>query len=68
MVENEIWEADVRWKSCSMELACLHAGRFCEHPLSVFEAVCEVRSAQSEVINSTGRFSLALFISLQMTL
>ena len=39
MVENEIWEADVRWKSCSMELACLHAGRFCEHPLSVFEAV-----------------------------
>lgn len=39
MVENEIWEANVHWKSCSMELACLHAGRFCEHPLSVFEAV-----------------------------
>ena len=30
---------DLCWKSCSMELVCLHAGRFCEHPLAVFEAV-----------------------------
>lgn len=30
---------NLSWKSCSMELICLHAGRFCEHPLAVFEAV-----------------------------
>lgn len=27
------------WKSCCMELVCLHAEKSCEHPLSVFEAV-----------------------------
>ena len=39
MREGTMYFNAIHWRSCPMQLSCLHAQASCEHPLSVFEAI-----------------------------